>query len=229
VSAWWVRQCLRGAALLAVITHTLPAQGAVRGQVGLKERPGETTEDLVNTVVYLEPRGSTPSRLPATPATMILQGRQFAPQVRVVTQGSRVSFPNQDPFSHNVFSKAEQGPFDTQSYGRGRSRDNLFAEAGIYPLYCNVHPRMTAYVIALRTPYFTQAGQDGRFAIEDVPAGTYRLHVWHPRAADVVTADLIVPAAGLQAPRYELDASGYRFVQHRNKFGQDYPRGADRY
>jgi serine/threonine-protein kinase len=40
---------------------------------------------------------------------------------------------------------------------------------------------MTAFVIAVRTPYFTQAGDDGKFAIERVPAGRYVVHIWHDR------------------------------------------------
>ena len=38
---------------------------------------------------------------------------------------------------------------------------------------------MTAFLIAVNTPYFAQAGADGRFTIGNVPPGSYRLHVWH--------------------------------------------------
>ena len=115
--------------------------------------------------------------------------------MRVVTEGSKIEFPNQDPFNHNVFSKASQGPFDTDSYGKGKTKDNVFKSAGVYPIYCNVHPRMTAFVIAVKTPYFTQAGTDGRFSIDKVPAGKYTIHVWHDRGGEQTT-DLTVPASG---------------------------------
>ena len=151
----------------------------VSGRVAIQERPGEVTEDLQNVVVYLEALGpSRPGMLPTAPTNTViaLQSRQFSPRVRVVTQGSRIEFPNQDPFSHNVFSKTNGG-FDTGSFGRGKTRDQVFQDAGVYSLYCNVHPRMTAFVITLTTPYFTQAGVDGRFAFDSVPPGRYRLHV----------------------------------------------------
>lgn len=213
--------------LLIGVTGPAPAvaqaTATVTGQVTILERPGEVTEDLANVVVFLEPVGSDPVQagLPRwTNSVMALEKRQFSPRVRVITAGSRVEFPNQDPFSHNVFSKAKGG-FDTGSFGRGRMRDQVFREPGVYPLYCNVHPRMTAFVITLDTPHYAQAGLDGRFVLEDVRPGTYRLHVWHDRASESVQP-LTVSATGVRAIRVELDARGYRYVQHRNKFGQAY-------
>ena len=203
---------------------------AVSGRVTILERAGEVTEDLQNVVVYLEATGAPQGSQAFAPANSViaLQSRQFSPRVRVITQGSRIEFPNQDPFSHNVFSKTNGG-FDTGSFGRGKTRDHLFRQAGVYALYCNVHPRMTAFVITLNTPYYTQAGVDGRFAFDAVPPGNYRLHVWHDRADAHVREIRVVPA-GVRNLAVELDAKGYRYVQHKNKFGQVYTSATgDRY
>lgn len=223
---------LAGAAAPASVMAQGP--GTVSGQVTIVERPGETTEDLGDVVVFLEPLASARPK-PALPAgstttntAVNLQGRQFVPRVRVVTEGARVEFRNEDPFSHNVFSKTNGG-FDTGVYGRGKTRDNVFADAGVYPLYCNIHPRMTAFIITLKTPYYAQAGADGRFVVEHVPPGQYTMHVWHDRATEVVQP-VTVAAAGLPNVRVELDARGYRYVQHKNKFGTDYTSASgDRY
>jgi plastocyanin len=211
------------------------ASGSVSGQVTMKERPGDTTEDLGNVVVYLEPTGATARlRQPSTALVPVntaitLHARQFQPRVRVVTTGSTVEFPNEDPFSHNVFSKMNGG-FDTGVYGRGKQRDNQFVDPGVYPLYCNIHPRMTGFVVTLATPYFTQAASDGRFVIDKVPAGTYRVHVWHDRAAETAPINVVVPSAAAANMRIDLDARGYRYTQHKNKFGQDYTSASgDRY
>lgn len=219
-------------AVLAVLAGTVAAQGttAVRGQVTIVERPGEISEDLRNAVVYLEPAATAARPKAPAPATtaIALQSRQFSPRVRVVQQGGKVEFPNQDPFSHNVFSKTNGG-FDTGVYGRGKTRDNVFKDTGVYALYCNVHPRMSAFVITLNTPYFAQTGADGRFVVEHVPAGQYRMHVWHDRTTEVVR-DVSVGATGLSSVRVELDARGYKYVQHKNKFGQVYTSASgDRY
>ena len=222
------RGVLRVAGCVAVFASTLQGQGTVSGQVTILERPGEVSEDLANVVIYLEPLTPPKGRSPAPSTTTIaLEKRQFSPRVRVVVEGSRIEFPNQDPWNHNVFSKTNGG-FDTGVYGRGKTRDQKFEQAGVYSLYCNVHPRMTAFVIALTTPYFTQAGADGRFVLENIPAGQYRMNVWHDRTS-LVTKEVTVPASGLSNVRTELDARGYKYVQHKNKFGQAYTSTGDRY
>jgi plastocyanin len=218
----------RVAALVAVLASTMQGQGVVSGQVVILERPGEVSEDLANVVVFLEPVVAPRGKGPApTTTTIALEKRQFSPRVRVVLEGSKVEFPNQDPWNHNVFSKVNGG-FDTGVYGRGKSKDQKFDQAGVYSLYCNVHPRMTGFVIALKTPYYTQAGADGRFTLENIPAGQYRLNAWHDRTS-LTTKEITVPAAGIGNVRAELDARGYKYVQHKNKFGQTYTSTGDRY
>jgi len=216
--------------LLTLAAPAVLAQGAVTGQVSLLERPGESSEDLADVIVWLEPSGGTRARVSPVTATIQLQGRQFNPRVRVVPEGSKVEFPNADSFSHNVFSKAPDGAFDTGVYPRGRTKGQTFKEAGVFPVYCNIHPRMTGYVVVIRTPYYAQAGEDGRFSIAEVPAGSYLLHVWHDRAAIVPGRPVVVSAAGLVTGAVQLDARGYRFVPHKNKFGQEYTNASgDRY
>jgi plastocyanin len=222
----------------AVLAGTMMAQAkagasatvSVSGQVSILERAGETTEDLGNVVVFLEPAvaPARPQKLAPTNTVMALQSRQFSPRVRVVTEGSKIEFPNQDPFNHNAFSKMNGG-FDTGVFGRGKTKEQVFEQGGVYPIYCNVHPRMTAFVITLKTQYFTQAGADGRFTIDGLAPGKYSMHVWHDRANEIVQ-DLVVPATGVSNKRIELDARGYKYVQHLNKLGQVYASATgDRY
>ncbi|MDB4914218.1 MAG: hypothetical protein JWM95_1862 [Gemmatimonadetes bacterium] len=216
------------ALLICVCAPALAAQGAVSGQVSLIERPGESSEDLADVIVWLEPTGAARRNSPSK-TTIRLSGRQFSPRVRAVAEGSKVEFPNEDSFSHNVFSKAVNGAFDTGVYGRGKTGEQTFREAGVFPIYCNIHPRMTGYVVVMKSPYYAQAGDDGRFSVANVPAGTYTMHVWHDRAVALEKA-VVVTAGGAATGRIELDASGYRFVQHKNKLGQEYTNAnGDRY
>src|SRR5688572_25818684 len=62
------------------------AQGtaSLSGQVAILERPGETTEDLANVVVFLEPvNAASRSPLNRVNTVMALDKRQFSPRVRV--------------------------------------------------------------------------------------------------------------------------------------------------
>lgn len=220
----------RVALVLVCLAPHLMAQGAVSGQVSLLERPGETSEDLADVVVWLEPSAGAHPKMSPSAMTVQLQGRQFVPRVRAVTEGSRIDFPNMDSFSHNVFSKAADGAFDTGVYGRGKTMSQTFKDAGIFPIYCNIHPRMTGYVVVLNTPWYAQAGEDGRFSLSAVPAGSYTLHIWHDRVGQETTRPVNVAASGLVVGRVEMDARGYHYVQHKNKYGQEYSSAnGDRY
>lgn len=227
------RRIARRAAMLAaaatVLASPLAAQGTVSGRVSITERAGEQTTDLGNTIIYLVRNGAATGRLGAADATIAMNGRAFVPRVRVVPVGSKVSFPNQDPFSHNVFSTSALARFDLGLYPSGRSRDVTFRRAGVVPVYCNIHPRMTSFVLAVATPHYTQVGEDGRWQIPNVPAGEYTVHIWHERA-QAIERPLTVVASGNPGFDVTLDARGFRFTQHRNKFGRDYDRsGPDRY
>lgn len=204
------------------------AQGNVTGQMSIVERPGVHTADLADAVVWLEARGggAPPAR---SRAQIVMESREFVPRVRVVSTGSAVGFPNQDPFRHNVFSKSGPSEFDLGLYGRGDSKDARVERAGVYPVFCNIHAKMSAFIVAVPTPYVAQPNPDGRFTIAGVLPGAYTLHAWHDRGGER-TSEVTVDADGRANVNVQLDASGYRFVQHKNKFGQEYTNtGRDRY
>jgi plastocyanin len=202
------------------------AQGAVTGQLALVERQGAERSDLRSAVVYLEPVGRTihpaSARADLREASIAMTDREFVPHVRVVLAGGSVTFPNRDPFSHNVFSNAEAGPFDLGLYRRGASRTARFPRPGIYPVYCNIHSRMVSFVVAVPDANVASVAADGRFVVPDVPAGTYRLVAWHERAGVRVVDDVVVPASGLAGQRIVLDARAYVSGPHLNKFGLPY-------
>ena len=43
-----------------------------------------------------------------------------------------------------------------------------------FPVKCDVHPWMGAYVAVMDHPYFDVTEKDGTFSIKNLPAGTYR-------------------------------------------------------
>ena len=194
------------------------------GQVALIERQGAERSDLRDAVVYLEPLDHlvhAAREAELRQASIAMTGREFVPHIRVVLAGGSVSFPNQDPFSHNVFSNAGKG-FDLGLYRRGVSKSAEFPSPGVYPVYCNIHSRMVSFVIAVPTPLVAFAGADGRFSIPDVPPGRYRMSTWHERATNRISHEIDVPATGLTGLRVVLDARAYVSGPHLNKFGLPY-------
>ena len=211
---------------LALAPRVLCAQATVSGQLSVIERQGADRIDLRTAVVYLEAPGrtvpSTAGRSTPRDASIAMTGREFVPHVRVILAGGTVAFPNQDPFSHNVFSNAEAGPFDLGLYRRGASRVARFPRPGVYPVYCNIHSRMVSFVVAVPSPLVAVVAADGRFTFADVPPGTYLLQAWHERASGRVTREIVVPATGLSGQRVVLDARAYVSGPHLNKFGLPY-------
>jgi plastocyanin len=182
--------------------------------------------DLGQAVVWLE-AASAPAVKPA-PASMGIQDKQFVPRLLVVTVGSAVTFPNHDSFKHNVFSLSEPGAFDLGLYSRGDGKSAQFDKPGVIRVYCNVHASMSGFILVTGSPWSSQASGDGTFLFKDVPPGEYTLHAWHERAKEV-TQPLTVPPAGMTGVKIALDASGYRFKSHLNKYGQPYTSQGRRY
>jgi plastocyanin len=105
------RVVLAAAAVLTVGAAQHAAD--VRGHVTLLEKGNRQGNDVGQAVVWLD------TRRPVQPVTaeITTSEKSFSPHVLVVPAGSTVSFPNHDPFNHNVFSLSEEQPFDLGLYG----------------------------------------------------------------------------------------------------------------
>jgi plastocyanin len=198
----------------------------VAGRVTLMEGGNKAGTDVGQTVLWLQ--GSGPKAVAVRAASVLTEGKEFRPRLTVVSVGSTVSFPNNDPFNHNVFSLSDEGAFDLGLYGRGQSKSTKFTRPGVIRVYCNVHATMAAFILVRDNPYFTQPSGDGTFVIAGVPPGRYVLHAWHERTPEL-TREIEVTAQGVADLDLQLDARGYKFVEHLNKFGQPYSKGGARY
>lgn len=209
--------------------------GRVIGRVTILEKDNRPSRDLGAAVVYLEgvtPPTASTSPIPApvghpVSVDVAINDKEFVPRVVVVPVGSTVRFLNHDPFDHNVFSASDVNPFDLGQYGRGEARAWTFGGPGLTRVFCNVHPRMVMFVEVMAGRYFAQPDADGSFEIADVPPGRYVLHVWHERSPQV-TQEVLVTTSGASGIELQLDARGFHWVPHKNKYGKDYPTNAGR-
>src|SRR5437588_330668 len=170
------------AVFVVVPRVTLGAQGTISGVLELEERTGADRGDIRSAVVYLEPREHVipVNDMPSMRSRVIaMRGREFLPHVAIVRSGGSVAFPNEDPFSHNVFSNVELGAFDLGLYRRGATRAATFGRAGVYPIYCNIHSMMVSFVVAVPSVWAAQPDGTGHFILRDVPVGRYIIHAWH--------------------------------------------------
>lgn len=154
-----------------------PTRGEVSGIVRVAGRPRP------DVVVWLE---GLPDPAPPEDRTAVLDQRNlaFAPRVLAVRVGTRVEMPNNDRVFHNVFSFKDGKRFDLGLYPSGTTRVVEFDRPGLSRIFCNIHPNMAAYVLAVDAAYFTITDRDGRFALRDVPAGRVSYRAWRPGAEE---------------------------------------------
>ncbi len=165
-------------------------------------------------------------RRPAPPPKMASRDKRFEPRVLAVPKGAAVSFPNFDKIFHNVFSLSEPGRFDLGLYRNGAARTARFEEPGVVRVYCNIHPQMAAYVVVLDGELHAQANADGVATIAAVPAGRHAVKVWDERGGEW-SGTAAVTAGGTTDVSVSLDATKWKELPHKNKYGKDYPPPSD--
>jgi len=158
--------------------------------------------------------------------TLASRSKRFEPRILVVQAGTTVTFPNEDPIYHNVFSPSGNDAFDLGLYRNGASKSKTFTTPGLVRIYCNIHPQMAAYLLVVDGPLFTRADADGNAVLPGVPAGRRPVRVWDERGGDWSGA--VEVAAGKTAElSVLLDGSAFRETPHKNKHGRDYPPPLD--
>lgn len=204
-----------------VLARATPAFADVlSGTIVTRVRAGAAPAPVL---VYAEPlSGAVPVRA-SGPYAITQRNKTFTPRILGVPVGAVVEFPNTDGLFHNVFSLSTGHAFDLGLYRSGASKSRTFAAPGIVRVFCNIHPQMTALVVAVPTPWIATAGPDGAFRL-DVPAGRYKLTALSERAA-AVSVEVAVTGA-TSAPALSLDESLFVAAPHTNKFGRPYPEAA---
>jgi plastocyanin len=138
-----------------------------------------TGANLSDAVIYAIP-AVLPNKPPA-PAEVAQVARTFTPLVTVVQTGGAVSFPNRDTVKHQVYSFSPAKVFQLKLYAGLPAAPIVFDKAGLVVLGCNIHDAMVAYVVVVDTPYFAKTTTTGVATLEGLPAGEYKVSVWHPR------------------------------------------------
>jgi plastocyanin len=70
------------------------------------------------------------------------KNKRFSLSEMTIKVGDTVSFPNSDPFFHNVFSLSPTRTFDLGSYPAGETRKVTFDNPGVVEVECAIHPHM---------------------------------------------------------------------------------------
>jgi plastocyanin len=169
----------RIASLLALMlaSTALPAATLT---VRVRDGRGAPVQDAV---VYAVPEGrAVPA--PKRTAVMDQKNRMFVPHVLAIQTGTAVKFPNSDDIRHQVYSFSSAKPFELPLYKGTPSNPIVFTTPGVATLGCNIHDRMSAYIVIVDTPHFATTPHDGRVTLDGLEAGRYVVNVWAPGVRD---------------------------------------------
>jgi len=205
------------------LSHTVKVEVSARLTIADQQK-----HRSVPAVLWLEALEGTP--VPPFPPhgryTLLQKDRMFTPHLLVVPVGSVVSFPNADPFFHNVFSLFDGKRFDLGLYEAGSSKEVPFQREGVSYIFCNIHPQMGAVVLSLSTPLYAVADSTDSFTLHNVPAGDYKVHVWVegvPQSTlDGLTHRIHLLSGSIDLGEFHVSATPQSPVNHTNKFGRAY-------
>ena len=149
-------------------------------------------KEIRNAVAWLEnpPRnGAWPARVEKV--EMDQKGCTYVPRIVVVPAGGTVDFLNSDRLLHNIHSTPKITASFNRTQPKNRTIPVTFEKPEIVQIICDLHPWMVAWVVVAAHSFYAITGGDGQFTFDNLPAGNYRLRVWHERLG-MVSAQVTV-------------------------------------
>jgi len=149
-----------------------------------------------NVVIYISEGAPYPGPVPTTPVIFDQQGCQYTTHVLAFRAGQEVKISNSDPLSHNIHPLARVNrEWNKLQPPRTPPFSYAYENEEFIPVKCNLHPWMQGYFVVLRTPYFAVTGDDGSFALPELPPGRYTVTAWQE-------------TLGTQSREIEINSSG---------------------
>jgi len=215
---------------MAAQEKPLTAQVRIQPPVAAKsDKSSAPRADASEVVVWLVPLDHPAPKddgAPGKKPQVVQKSKAFHPHLTVVRVGTVVDFPNRDPFFHNVFSLFDGKRFDLGLYEAGATNSVRFDHPGVSFLFCNIHPEMSAVVVAVDTPYYAVSDKSGTVAIPGLPDGKYELHVWYerslPEALKSLTRTVHISADARDLGAIAVVQDPSFSTAHKNKYGQEY-------
>jgi plastocyanin len=135
---------------------------------------------IANVVVTIEVDGKEATAL--TESLKLDQKEcRFEPHVSVVPTGTMITFLNSDSIAHNVHTYATKNDSFNQTIAPGAKHEQKLAKKDRIEIKCDIHPWMNSWLYVADTPYYAITDATGAFEIKGLPAGEYKVEVWHEK------------------------------------------------
>lgn len=110
------------------------------------------------------------------------KGCSFVPRVMLIAPRTAGEILNSDSIGHN-FHTISKGIFNInkkiQAGASLKVKNNKIRKAGMVRAKCDIHSWMGGWWVVAETPYTVLSDEDGKYSITDLPAGSYKLKIWH--------------------------------------------------
>jgi len=165
---------------------------------------GNTMGSIIVWVSKGLPAGKT-YPAPKEPVVIDQNGCQYKPHVMGIIVGQPYKILNSDGILHNIHTlpKINAG-FNKPMPGTLKETTTKFDKPEeIFPIKCDVHPWMQAYVGVFTNPFFSVTSADGKFTISGLDPGTYEITAWQERLA-TKTSTVTVGATGTKTQDFKF-------------------------
>src|SRR5437667_92400 len=180
--------------LSLLISLALSAEGAeLTGNVRLATNP------VTRAIVYL---GAGNGRVAVTNVVLEVRDAVLQPHVQVARRGATLVLRNADPTLHvvrvealnatNTGARLLTQAMPYAGFQKAFALDG-FRDTTLLRVTGGNGEEMSAYIAVLPHPWAALTDENGRFVLNGVPAGTYKLYVWHETLGTLVR-EVKVPA-----------------------------------
>ncbi len=136
-------------------------------------------QGLENVVISIENIQSGKKPLVST-VEIDIRHCHFFPHVQAGMVGGSYEIRNSDLILHNThLHMNELTLVNVAMPTRGKNIKKTFSQAGIVDAKCDAHDFMQGWVFVTDNPYYAVTDQEGNYRISDIPAGKYKIKVWH--------------------------------------------------
>ena len=140
--------------------------------------------------------------VPGAAVSVISRKCEFTPHVAVAFKGNKIAMKTEDPVFHTFDVHASIGGKELFHFAfpeKGASITKTLTKMGLLELSCYVHPWQHAYVHVFDHPYAVVTDERGKFAISNIPPGTYTIEAWHEALGTVKITSVKVESAKISA------------------------------
>ncbi len=187
-------------------TYTISKDPEICGE-GSREVPFVQVTDsgmLTGAVVFLsdiEEGKAMPEELMAL--TITQDKCEFSPALGVMANKGELTAINNDGTLHNIHAyeqigKARKTVLNVSQPNQGDvlTKKIKVRKGNGLKIECDAHDFMHSFVYIAKTPYFSVVDETGAFSIGDIPAGTYKVVMWHGFLGEKKVGKITVEAGG---------------------------------